>query len=303
VPRNGVFPRLRDVPADDVDQRASAWIDRVRVEPAAAEARHLYAGEYWQSGLELATTASRYFHTQVWVLSAGLGLIRVTDPVPAYGATLANGHPDSVVPADGHALPADVQQAWWATLATWPGPGRSNGVRTVTELAVRDPMATIIVCAGRHYLTAVEEDLQNACRSIAQRPRLLVFGSGTPATGLEPVWVRVPGRLRMLLGGSMASASLRAAQATVEEHGPASHIDAIRARSSIESLVNASAPLPRFDRRRLNDQDIIEWIKSDVAAHSDATKSNALRRFRNDGMACEQSRFGRLFTQAMGAAL
>jgi hypothetical protein len=302
VPPNSTFPRLRDVPADDVDQRASTWIDRVRVEPAVAEAKHLYAGEYWQAGLDLAATASRYFRTTVWVLSAGLGLIRATDPVPAYGATLANGHPDSVVPTGGHASSADVRRAWWTALAAWPGPGGTDGVRTVTELAVRDPLAAIVVCAGRHYLAAVGADLHDAYMAIGRLPRLLVYGSGAPATGLEPVWVRVPGRLRMVLGGSMASTSLRAARATVEAHGPAGHLDAPRARSSVESLLNAAAPLPRFDRERLDDRTVTEWIKSDVAAHAGATKSAALRRFRSDGMACEQSRFGKLFDQTAGAA-
>jgi len=172
----------------------------------------------------------------------------------------------------------------------------------VTELAARDPLAAIVVCAGRHYLTAVGQDLLGAFTSIGRSPRLLVYGSGVPELGLEPAWVRVPGRLRTRLGGSMVSTSPRAAQATIEALGPTGHLDATRARALVQSLVDSAAPLPRFDRVRLDDQEIIAWIKSDVATHSGATKSRALRMFRSAGMACEQSRFGELFDQAVGAS-
>lgn len=295
------FPRLRDVLGDDVDLRVANWVERVCVEPKLTEAMQLYAGEYWRAGLDLATTASRYFRTQVWVLSAGLGLISATDRVPAYGATFASNHPDSVVSAGSSCPPSDARKAWWTALAAWHGPGQANDVRTVTELALRDSSSAIVVCAGRHYVTAVGQDLQEAFMSIGRAPRLMVYGSGVPELGLEPVWVSVPGRLRMRLGGSMASTGPRAAQATIEAYGPTGHLDATRARTFVRSLSDSAAPLPRLDRKRLDDQAIIDWIRSDFGAHPGATKSRALRRFRNDDLACEQSRFGRLFDEAVGA--
>lgn len=296
------YPRLRDVGLQDVSERAAAWIEMIGPRPPTTEASRLYAGEYWRAGMALAETAGQFFATKVWILSAGLGLISAADVVPAYGATFSAGHRDSVVPAGTDRPPGDVRRDWWSLLASWRGPAPDGQPRTVNELAAAEPSATTVVCAGREYVNAIASDLKDARTSMGSPSRLLVFASGPPDAELEGAWVGVPGRVRMRLGGSMASTGPRAAQAAIEAHGPTGELDPMSARALVRSLAEACAPLPRFDRKRLSEDEVASWISTHVASHPGATKSTALRRFRNDGMACEQSRFGRLFDEAVGAA-
>ena len=295
------YPRLRDVIADDVESRAAAWISMLDGEQPFGLARDLYAGEYWRAGLELAERAEGLSPTSTWVLSAGLGLINLDDEVPAYGATLAGGHEDSVVTPKDQKSARDVRRSWWSALASWQGPVGRGRPRRLSDLA-RDGAPTIFVCAGPDYLTASAPELVEVSSDLGHG-RLLVFGSGGPEAGLESAWVRVPGQLRLRFGGSMSSTGVRVASAIVDEVAKSGEFGADEVRSLVASWCGATSPLPRFERKKLSDRDVELWIASDLEAHSGAVnKSAALRRFRDDGFACEQSRFGRLYDRASGAS-
>ena len=125
----------------------------------------------------------------------------------------------------------------------------------------------------------------------------MVFASGTPLAGLERCWITVPGRLRLALGGSLSSTTLRAAIAVLTELGTVPP-DVGRARSIVGTLAATAGELPSFDRRRQCDDMILEWILDHLAEAPNATKTTALRCFRAEGNACEQARFGRLFDDA-----
>lgn len=67
-----------------------------------------------------------------------------------------------------------------------------------------------------------------------------------------------------------------------------------------EKLMANAAPLPRFQRRVLSDSQIVEFIAHRRLEVTNASASRLLRDLRDQGMACEQSRFGRLFAETRG---
>lgn len=288
--------RLRDVPATDVEARAAAWIQKISGAPAFGRAEDLYGGEYWQAGLALAKTAASRWPTEVSVVSAGLGLVRADSPVPNYAATFTYRHPDSVVVGDRLDATA-LRRQWWDALADWSGPGAS-GPRRLPELA-RSPGARLLVCVGPDYLDAIAEDLR-AAHKVVGDDRLVIIGSGPAPAGLSEVWVHCPGQLRMQLGGSMASAGVRAARVILADFGSAGAVDVGHAREVIDALLRDAAPLPRFDRARLSDDKIVAWIGHDARSNPGRkNKSAALRRLRDGGQACEQGRFAHLYDETM----
>ena len=110
------YPRLRSVDLAPLSDRVEQWVNLV----AAASPRHvaadLYAGEYWQVGMELASRAALAGQSSVSIVSAGLGLVGAQDEVPMYGTTLAAGHPDSVLTVLESAGRAQVRRQWWKEL-------------------------------------------------------------------------------------------------------------------------------------------------------------------------------------------
>ena len=289
-------PRLRRVGRAPVPVRVERWAALVSRAPRRYKAVDLYAGEYWQTGMELASRAQLAGQIKVSVVSAGLGLVGLHDEVPMYSATLAPRHPDSVLAASGSAAHSQVRQQWWDGLTRAAILGHHRPSRLV-DLAEHEPNASVMVCIGRSYLDAVAKDLATLVEHLGDPKRVMVFASGTALAGLERCWVAVPGSLRLTLGGSLSSTGPRAAMAVLAELGT-SPLNADRARSIVAKLVATTGELPSFDRRRQCDDMILEWILDHLVEVPKGNKTAALRRFRDEGNACEQARFGRLFDHA-----
>lgn len=290
------YPRLRSVGPASVSDRVEQWQALVSTAPRPRVAADLYAGEYWRTAMELASRAALAGRTSVSVVSAGLGLVDLHDKVPKYGATLAAGHPDSVLSCLSSAPPSKMRRQWWEELTRSNVLGR-HSPRRLVDLDEHGSDAGVLVCLGRSYLDAVTTDLISLVERLGSPEQVMVFASGPPRTGLEECWVPVAGSLRLILGGSLSSTNLRSAVAVLTELGDsAASVDG--ARGIVGELTAAAGDLPSFDRRRQSDESILNWIFEHLANEPHATKTAALRCFRDGGNACEQARFGRLFERA-----
>lgn len=294
----GGYPRLREVPRAPVLDRVAEWADRVSAAPRPQRVADMYAGEYWQEGLRLASCAGSA-QADVSVISAGLGLLNLDDEVPLYGATLAARHADSVVAASGSRNSREVRREWWEGLTNADVLQREAPARL--ENVACGEHGSVVVCVGREYADAVAPDLVRLAARLSAPEKLMVFGSGAAVPGLEDHWVRVDGRLRLALGGSMSSTSVRTAAAMLREVDEASSTVAA-ARSFVANLGARTGELPSLERRRMSDGQILGWIGELLQFEPGMTKTVALRRFRDQGNACEQSRFSRLFAEAVGSA-
>lgn len=288
------FVRLRSVDGN-IDQRASSWISLMDREPPVGTASGVYVGDYWHSGLALVEAASARFDVSGWVLSAGLGLIELGTDVPPYSATFAPRHPDCV------ARSADARserRRWWALLSVWPGPSLEMRHRSLRALAVAEPDAAFLLCVGPTYLDAVHDDLLAARNALNSPDQLIVLTSASGNGDLAGSIVRIAGRFRTSVGGSMVSISPRVARAAIEMHDPGIVVNAGTFRGAVERVAASSGDLPRFDRSSRSDEAIRRWISEHRRSLPAATRSSSLRAYRDAGFACEQSRFGRLFENA-----
>lgn len=290
--------RLRDFHAGEVAARVADWTSAISSARPTASVGELYSGEYWRAGADLARAAAARGRAVVSVVSAGLGLMGLDDEAPSYSATFTRRHPDSVC-FEEHTAPTSIRREWWEEIAAWRGPAGHRGPRRLVDVA-GTPGARLLVCVGPDYLDAIADDLRAAHKVVGDNG-LVILAACEPIEGLSEVWVRCPGRLRMRLGGSMSATSVRAARAIVESLDHQENLDARRARKVIAGWMRSTDPLPNYQRSRLTDDDILSWIRVDAKAHPDAAnKSAALRRLRDAGHACEQSRFGRLYGGTTG---
>ena len=290
------YPRLRSIGRAYVAERVEQWADLVSTAPCRYVAADLYAGEYWQTGMRLATLAESTGQIRVSVVSAGLGLVGMRDELPMYGATFASRHPDSVLASLDSAMHRQVRRQWWETLTRAEVLGHRSPQHLV-DLAEHGSDRSVIVCIGRSYLDAVAVDLTALVKRLDDPERMMIFAAGAPPAGLEECWITVPGSLRLTLGGSLASTNLRAAVAVLTELGTLPP-NAAKARSIVGALATTAGKLPTFDRRRQCDDLVSDWIVNHLADAPNVSKTAALRRFRDEGNACEQARFGRLFDNA-----
>lgn len=282
----------------DFSKRASSWINRISTVEGEVPAADLYSGESWFVARKLRGDLDGL--CSLWALSAGFGLVHADDLLVSYGATLSTGHPDSVFRSGDQMDPKRANRWWWSSLSDWAGPANGKRQRSIESLAAAHPDGAFAVCVGRAYVAAVADDLAGATARLTDPQRLMVFGSGEcPDPRIERSWIRISAKTRQSVGGSLASLSVRAAR-YVFDLGQPTALNACLARSALDRLARSLNDLPQIHRRRLTDDEIVEWMTAEALRSPGLTKTSALRRLRDSGRACEQSRFGDLFAETVG---
>jgi hypothetical protein len=274
--------------------RATQWTSRLdspRTDPF--EARHLYQGEHWSVVKRMVDQASHFGCTaEVWIVSAGYGLVPISANLESYSATFSPGSDDSVARSKSDQRD---NQDWWGLLASCrnrdlPGP------RNLTELALQDTSAPMIVALSKTYLQAVLHDLTDAAEVMDKKADLLLVSTGTPPYGLEEVQLPCDARFLNSLGGSRTSLNARVANHIIETSGQ-HEFNSAKVKNLLQKDLDQSKDLLRYDRRKQTDFELRNWIRTRL--NNDSSSSSLLRELRDAGFACEQRRFAGLYEEVI----
>lgn len=290
--------RLGQIAHGPLTQRLAAWTDRLQQGTThRVAAVDLYRGHHWSVVRGLPTVAEAAGHkADLWVASAGYGLIPAEAHISPYSATFAASEVDSVWRVgDGDRRTA--LRAWWDSLQTMPGPV-TGAPRSLTELASTTPDATILVIASPAYIGAMADDLSGARSSLTDPQRLIVISSRDESfpEWLAPHLVPSEASLSYLLGGSRGSLHARTARRILQESG-AVPLRATTLVSLYTRLVSESQRPTPAARLKLGDENVRSFIRSALAVHGSLTCTAALRKLRSTGQACEQRRFAGLYAE------
>jgi hypothetical protein len=275
---------------DPPDERAIEWGRRIQeVEATQHRAQDVYVGDHWRAASDAYRLAQRYSsRTELWVISAGYGLIACSTLIKSYSATFANGSADSVWrgPADGDRR--EYLREWWHAL---------SHEAALPDLLRRNQDDVIIICAGAAYVAAFEADLRRVVNDDATCDRVSVLSAGSEGTGpLLPV----NAQFRRLVGGTDAALNarlLRLLAAEAPMHRFSHSAMAARLRQMAASLPVVSPPM----RVAITDEEVaseIEQLREDVPGVS---RTAALRHLRASGIACGQTRFAAVWGRIASA--
>lgn len=275
--------------------RAATWTGRLGREGERRPALDMYKGEHWQvakslPGLAVAAGPVAQDDVRLWTCSAGYGLIPAEAPVRPYAATLTPGHADSVSKSGGGVGGRADAAAWWRAIADWEGP--APGVpRSFAALAACDPDATFLLALSAPYLQACATDITKAAATVTDADRFLIVSAGTRATGdIGQLLLPADARLQGDLGGTRGVLNVRIAAALLEQ----AMLDRSSASGYLSEKLNTSPGITRYDRKPMPDSKVKHWIAAALRETPGVSASGLLRRFRDEGFACEQGRFGRL---------
>jgi hypothetical protein len=260
--------------------RLPEWQRRLgAVDAPLVPAASLYAGDHWHAILEaFKTVQGQTSKVELWVISAGYGLIPAKQMVKPYSATFAAGNVDSVWrgPADGPRRPR--LKEWWSGLA--------NGVHLSDLVTSRN---RVVVAAGAGYVEALEDDVAAIVESGQERVSVISAGSRN-VPGLLPV----TSCFRSYVGGTDCATNGRVLALLAAEF--ASH--GFRRHTMAKYLNNVAAKLdsvPRITGRKASDGDIARQILALRRREPQLSRTAALRELRRSGIACEQGRFVELW--------
>ena len=283
-PRQSSTPVSLQIGAQDTVQ--SAWIEKIGNLPTDRVAGALYAGR----GFGLAAQAAELAEAKLYVLSAGLGLVAADRQVPVYGRTVSGGHPESIVTR----IEGDFDvAAWFSALLSGPHSdqwadafGRSRG--------------RVLVALTRPYAHMVGKSLSTlGPQSLA---RLRIFGASLapvlPAI-LHSAVVPYDARLDAIFPGTRADFSQRALLHFVRSVAVKQDVqDRDADHAAVELAVRGVEAPDRPRRPRRTDAEIRRLISDRLQSQSGIAR--ILRALRDEeGIACEQSRFSRLYRAAL----
>lgn len=273
-----VDPRLqvRNLPKVSLPDRADIWARRVAEAVDKRPLDQLYKGEQWTASRSLARSAcSRGFDVTLLVASAGLGIRKLTDVAPAYGATFTRGHADSV------AIDVAGSRQWWDLLRAAADPDSSTRIVTSNKL---------LLVLSDVYADALDDDLSELARTGVDA---LLVGGSRDIEGLSRL--RPRGELRKALGGTMTSLNLRMAARWLDLLDLDRSVADPQVGRAFDFWADQVAVPERYERAHLTDDDVVAFARELRRADPKISRTRALRRLRDSGWACEQRRFRRLF--------
>lgn len=287
--------RLSGVPAGEISTRAATWCRRLAdSETQALPALDLYGGQHWSVVRALpADGADAGLEVRLWVASAGYGLWNCDWPTRSYSATFSGSSRDAVAPA-GKSGRAE-RQAWWNALAH--GEHRlKKEPRSVAELAEHDRRSVLMIVAPPAYVDAMEDDLVLAGQRRHSDDQLLIVSGSSPlqAGPLGACWIECPGALVFALGGGVASLYARVARQLLLA-ARQTGLKAPAVREQIAELSRKAGDWPENTRTPVTDQEVTQFIRSELREDRRQSRSGLLRKFRDLGRKCQMERFNRLF--------
>jgi hypothetical protein len=263
----------------------TAWLHKVRRLSADVPAKEFYAGR----GFGLAAEAARMADAKLYVLSAGLGLVPARRHIPVYGLTVAEGHEDSV----SEKVSGEFDAAgWFSRMLSSPHSDQWAD-------AARTGSGRILIALSRPYAAMVGDSL--SALPARTRARLRIFGASLePAlpASLHPALAPYDERLNSIFPGTRSDFSQRAmfhfVRSIAFKSGPDREADFAAVTAALGRLSFPNRPR----RPRRTDDEILRLISRRLRSESGAARM--LAALRNDeGIACEQSRFGRLYRIAV----
>lgn len=287
--------RLRDFEGD-LPTRTKLWCSGLEhSELSRTPAIDLYQGDHWASILSLVRVAEQVgWETELWIASAGYGLIPAKAGIVPYAATFGSGHPDSVW-RRSEPNAKESGKAWWQALRQWKGPCKGEP-RSLKDLANRRPSSRWLAAMSPSYLNAISLDLMKA-KSCMEDPEGLILVSGKPGPrdlSLIPNWIPTQDKCRLSLGGSCNSLNARIGAKLLRRFSP-ERWSAPIVQPEAGLWMAGLDPMDRLNRSRISDEEAIVFIQMALVKNPMASHTNLLRQLRAKGTACEQGRFRGLF--------
>lgn len=284
--------QAQDLPIGPQAYITKLWCDWLRDADDVMPAKALYAGR----GFAEALAAAQHVGADLWVISAGLGLVHGGENVPAYDLTLSSGSDSSIQRkiTDG---PFDAA-LWWSDMGR-----RRRPKRSLANLVKSRPAARIVISLPGSYLELVLEDLLSLPSSDLHRVRLVgPLDTGAVHERLRPCVMPYDDRFNgpeTPLAGTRADFPQRAARHFLEHMSMDTPSDDVIADAGrVRDFLKGMAWPELAKRKQLGDDDIVRLILS-CWDRAEGQSTKMLRILRDEeGVACEQGRFQDLFKRA-----
>ena len=281
------------LPSGTAESVAADWLVRAEEAKQRDTAYRLYGGAGWSQSLR-AWQAIKAQKGELFIASAGFGLLRSDEIVPPYAATFSPEDDQIARTLSGSASTTEVHRAWWAAI---------NKVRLNTATPLCQSLGGfdyVVAALSAHYFRAVRDDLAALAEKIGPT-KLFVVATGVAeaevAEVLRPCFLPIGVAVEGLLNGPRATLNQRALVWLLEEIVPRTGWERAAMEAEIRRRLKSLRPAEKSLKQRLSDSEVEKWVRQQWKKAPREGRTALLRRLRKVGYSCEQNRFSEIVAQ------
>lgn len=295
--RSTAHPALqaRNLRGRTMELRIASWTQKLSAaREGAMPASEVYQGDHWSVVKSIGSLKTKA-EVNIWIASAGYGLISPISEILPYAATLSARHEDSV------AQNSAERRAWWTGMTLVPPAASPKTLRSLREVARKFKNSPLIIAASPEYIDAMTNDIL-AARKQLENPGLLSVLCRKDSAPAELSDISIPLRadFSTTLGGALTSLNARVLRWLIGKK--AGTLTSAAVSRLLGGLALESKPRNVPKRARLTDSEVRQHIQSAIGQTGAISRSALLRTARESGIAVEQRRFGRIYDEVVGEA-
>ncbi|MGA7588449.1 MAG: hypothetical protein WCB03_20820 [Rouxiella badensis] len=251
----------------------------------------LYKGGHWATAKKI----KNIYPIDLWVLSAGFGLLNNKDKIVPYQATFATGYTESI-PLYSNDYPAkSFHRTWWKEI-TERSPLKSNHATSITMLMKEKPWEYFIICGSPDYINAIELDIINGLEYLkSPRKQLLIITSKKINNRLGDYLLKSDIRMAEFLKCNMLMLNISLAKYFISHFNDGSKEDFSIVAHEISNQLNTLPERKVIKGIKRNPEEVEKYILVLLQQQPEISATKALRSFRDSGNSFEEKRFRMLF--------
>ena len=287
APDPPISPTAATIP-ETLSTFAKRWTALLNDAPCRTPAGNLYIGR----AIAQSKSSARSLGADMYIVSAGLGLVSETQLVPNYNLTVAAGL-GPLQRALQHS--GEPSSSWWITLM-----GQSTTAVSIADLVCADSTSMVFIALPATYVRMVRSDLAKITETASSKLRLFTSEAGQAEVPMHLRHCVLPydDRLETVEGcsGTRAEFAQRALRHFVE----ILHGHQLTASEANAAVISALAQCSRRTvpvRQKQTDLQITCLLRQQWGSYA-GSSTRLLRYLRDEALvACEQSRFRTLWQQ------
>lgn len=271
----------------DLDQLTSLWVDLVKAAKSRVSPLDLYQGR----GMAECRHASKVTKADLYIVSAGLGLVHTNDLVPNYSLTISDGNGSIQTWLTSRKASSSD---WWLAL------NEARGTSTPIKSLINDSpqRSQFLIALPSSYLGMVVDDLATVREDRLQCIRIFTSGAGARLlpSNLRSLVMPYDDRLEGIAthNGTRTDFPHRALKhfvALLNGH----RLPTVAAQEAVQLAMNSSTKRLVPKRQKATDEQIVQIVRENWL-DCGGSVSKLLRFLRDEAnVACEQSRFSNLW--------
>jgi hypothetical protein len=266
----------------------SAWFEQLENAVQKVPANEVYAGDHWKVATSIVVP-----NLDLWVLSAGYGLIHSSSHIGSYDATFSSGSENSI---NNTGL---SNNEWWKNLHQVRN-SENFKCQSLHSLVSTNVDDVFFIATSPDYLRVILDGLKELLldKKLTNKNLFIISSKHNIDKMLMPYFLESSADFCSTLKGGRVSLNIRLARYLLEQD----NVNAFSPKHVIDKynhLKNTSEKLLVNNRQKLSDDEVNNFIIKELEVNQGLKTSATmlLKRLRSKNLACEQKRFTKLLNK------